>query len=412
MGKYLDSLKEQFEEISDGIEETLDRAADENREVTKDEQTAIDRDASRAEELKKAIEHYTEIEVSRSKVADLSSKVPSRPQRTSTTVVVERDRDPEKELLDAFPTMGDYIVTVGRALRGDKEAGELIERATAHQTTADNPGIIPRPIVAPVITATSNDRPFITSIANKRLPAGSFDRPTITQHVAVGIQAAEKDLTASQKLLIGKLPVSASTYAGHLNISRQDIKWSSPGIMQIVAEDFVHRYAVETDKDAVTQFLASIENDPIAGDLTAAGVTGAIFEAAAAAMTTADGAPLPDTIWASPDVWGQLGGLVNNNGTLVFPSVTPTSAAGNLLGLRLVVDPWLTAGTAVVGPARFLEWYEDVDGLMQVAEPDVLGQLVGYAGFGAFLNTKPDLFTPLTLTAPVEAPALAKTSSK
>jgi hypothetical protein len=94
----------------------------------------------------------------------------------------------------------------------------------------------------------------------------------------------------------------------------------------------------------------------------------------------------------------------------VFPSVTPTSSAGNLLGLRLVVDGNFTAGTAVVGVSRYAEWFEDIDGLMQVGEPDVLGQLVGYAGFGAFLNTKPDLFTPLTL--PVAAPGVTRVAAK
>jgi hypothetical protein len=38
---------------------------------------------------------------------------------------------------------------------------------------------------------------------------------------------------------------------------------------------------------------------------------------------------------------------------------------------------------------------------MQVGEPDVLGQLVGYAGFGAFLNVKPAAFTEFTVPAPV-----------
>jgi hypothetical protein len=56
----------------------------------------------------------------------------------------------------------------------------------------------------------------------------------------------------------------------------------------------------------------------------------------------------------------------------------------------------------IMGPSRLCEWYEDVDGLMQVGEPDVLGQLVGYAGFGAFLNVAPPAFSKFT--APVPAP--------
>lgn len=420
MGRYLDSLTAQFDEITEGIEDTLNRAADEGREVTADEATAVERDQAKAEELKKAIDHYGQIEITRSKVAEIRSRVPAGAQRTTTAVVVEREKDPDLVLREAFPTAGDYIVTAGKAMRGDKAALEQIERATQHQTLADNPGIVPRPIVGPVITAVGNERPFIASIANKRLPAGSFDRPNITQHVGVGVQAAEKDLTESRKLLLGKLPVTAKTFAGHLNISRQDIKWTQPGIMQIVAEDFAHEYAVETDQDACTQFVASITNAPIpVATFDAASVTAAIFQASVASMSLADGSPLPDTFWVAPDVWGALGGLVNNNGVQVFPSMTATATNGNPLGLKLVVDPFFPAGTAIVGPSRYAEWFEDVDGFMSVAEPDVLGQLVGYAGYGAFLNTKPALFNELTITLPAAAPAppaeeppAAKTASK
>lgn len=409
MGKYLDNLTIQFDEILAANDEILNRAADENRELTADEQKIVERDQGKAEELKKSIDYHAGLEVTRSAVAAVRAKVPVG----SASPMLQRSggsEKPEPTLEELFPSVGDYIVTVGRALRGDKEAGELIQRATAHQTTADNPGIIPTPIVGPVITAVGNDRPFISSISQKPLPAGSFDRPIITQHVAVGVQTGEKTETASRKLLIGKLPVTADTFAGHLNISRQDIKWSSPGIMTLVAEDFVHEYAVETDASAAAEFAASPTGAPVTVATTdAAGITTAIYEAAANVMATAHGAPLPDTLWVSPDVWGTVGSLVNTNGTLVFPSVTPTSNAGNLLGLKLVVDPAFPAGTAILGPSRYAEWFEDVDGLLQVAEPDVWGQLVGYAGYGAFLNTRPDLFTKLILpVTPFAAPAKSK----
>ena len=408
MGKYLDGLREQFDTITEGIEQVLDRAADENREVSDQEAELVKREQVKAEDLKKSIEHYATIERTRADVSATMAKVPTTPAPSTVQRQRVGGQDEPAKPEDLFPTAGDYIVTVARAMRGDKEAAELIQRATQHQTTADNPGLLPSPIVGPVIYGVSNDRPFIESITKKALPAGSFDRPVVTQHVGVGKQDGEKTLTESRKLLVGKLPVAASTYAGHLNISRQDIKWTQPGIMQIIAEDFAHEYARETDQDAVAQFLASITNDPVVVDtFDAASITAAVFAAASAAMSTGDGAPLPDTLWVSPDVWGMFGSLVNNNGTLVFPSVTPTSSAGNPLGLKMVVDPWFEAGTAVVGPSSYLEWFEDVDGLIQVAEPDVLGQLVGYAGYGAFLNTKPTLFTPITVPAPTE-PVTAK----
>jgi HK97 family phage major capsid protein len=404
---YLDRLNDEFDTITAGIDDILNRAAAESREVTADESQLIERDQSRAEEVNKSIEHYAGIEQTRAKVAATRAKLPPSPTVQRSTVQVEdRQPDPDAELLREFPTAGDYITTIGRALRGDKEAGEKIARATVtqHQTLADNPGIVPRPVLGPVIDLVDNSRPFITSISQKALPAGSFDRPIITQHVAVGVQSAEKQPTESQKLIIGKLPVTAATYAGHLNISRQDIKWTSPGIMQIVADDFATIYADETDQAAVEQFLASLTDNsaiPIT-DFDAAGISGAIFGAAAATLSSGTKAALPDTLWCSPDVWGSLGGLTTPNGGLLFPSMNPGSTQGNVLGLELVADPHFPAGTLILGPSRFAEWYEDLDGFLSVQEPDVLGQLVGYAGYGAFLNTAPTKFQ--TLTLPVAPP--------
>jgi hypothetical protein len=101
----------------------------------------------------------------------------------------------------------------------------------------------------------------------------------------------------------------------------------------------------------------------------------------------------------------------------MFPSLPPESATGgNVMNLGVVVDGYFPAETMILGPRRYAEWYEDLDGLMQVGEPDVLGQLVGYAGYGAFLNTQPSKFTKFTLSFPAGAGATrtpaAKSSSK
>jgi HK97 family phage major capsid protein len=390
MGAYLDRLNAQFDEIRDGIDAVVNRAAEDNRDVTETEQGQVDRDRTRLTELQTAIGHYTELENQSGKVAELRRTLPA-PVQTRTA----KESEPEYEAAREFPTAGDYAYTVHRALAlKDPEAVAKLERATAHQLTSDNPGIIPRPVLGPVLNFLNATRPFINAISNRPLPGPSFDRPTITQHVAVGKQAAEKTLTDSQKMVVGKIPVNAATYAGHLNISRQDIKWSSPAILNIVFDDFAAMYALATCDDAVTQFAASIAgNAPVAiPSADAAGFNSAFFGAAAASLT-ANGVPA-DTLFASPDMWATLGGAVNpNSGNPVFPSMSLGSSSGNPLGLKLVVDEHFAAETLVMGPSRLVEWYEDVDGLMQVGEPDVLGQLVGYAGYGAFVNVNPAAFT-------------------
>lgn len=394
MGAYLDRLNSQFDEITAGMTALTNRAADENRDVNDDEQTQVDRDKGRLDELTKAIEHYTGLETTGAKVAELRRSVPASPVR-----VVTGSPEPEAyDLLREFPTVADWAITVHRAtVLREPEAREALDRATAHQKIADNPGIVPRVILGPVLNQIDSARPFIESISKRPLPSGKFDRPVVAQHVDVQKQAAEKDLTASQKMTINLLAVTAATYAGHLNISRQDIKWTSPGILQIVFDDFAFVYAVRTCADACAQFVASVAGSqavPITAPADGAKVTKALYGAAALSLT--DGEVLPDTLWVSPDVWANMGGMVTGTGVPSFPSLSITSPGGNPLGLRLVVDAHFPAQTAITGPARYAEWYEDVDGLMQVQEPDVLGQLVGYAGYAAFLNAAPGTFMRVT----------------
>lgn len=403
MGAYLDRLNAEYDEAVKGIDATIDRAAEEKRDVTDDEAKGVERARERMTTLKQEIERYTQIDRESADVARLRA---SAPVTTRTQV---QDKPEEFDVAREFPTVADYAITVHRAtaLR-DPKAREILERATAHQTTADNPGLIPRPILGPVLNFIRSQRPFINSISNRPLTAPKFDRPVITQHVAVGEQAQEKTLTESQKMLIGTLPVAATTYAGHLNISRQDIKWTSPGILQIVFDDFAAIYAQVTNNSAADDFVASVDSAAVViPDWD--GFNGAIYGGAQTALT--EGGVFPDTLWVSPDVWVGMGSQVHaNTGLPIFPSLSVTSEAGNPLGLRLVVDASFPAATMVMGPSRFAEWYEDVDALMQVGEPDVLGQLVGYAGYGAFLNVNPDAFTKFTAPAPAPA-AAAKTTT-
>lgn len=395
MGAYLDRLNSEFDSIRTGIDTLVNRAADDNRDVTEDEQKQVDRDQARLTDLGKAITHYTQLETDAQSVADLRAKVRPAPQLVRSGP----DKPAPYALTDDFPTAGDYAVTLHRAMVAKApDAIEKVERATQHQLLADNPGLIPATVLGPVVNLIDSTRPFIQSITKRPLPAGKFSRPYVDQHVAIAEQTQEKTLTASQKLTVLDLDVVAKTYAGHLNISRQDIKWTSPGILQIVFDDFAVVYAITTCGVACADFVASITSAAV--PITAAtgeAVTQALYQGAAAALDSGGG--LPDTLWCAPDAWAQMGGMFNANGSAAFPSLSLTSQGGNPLGLRLVVDQHFPAGTMIAGPSRLAEWYEDVDGLMQVGEPDVLGQLVGYAGFAAFLNVAPDAFTKYTLPA-------------
>ena len=61
---------------------------------------------------------------------------------------------------------------------------DLYNRAAAHQTTADNPGLLPTPIVEPVVNFIDQSRPITTWLGPRQIPSQSWTRPKVTQHTA------------------------------------------------------------------------------------------------------------------------------------------------------------------------------------------------------------------------------------
>lgn len=388
MGKYLDRLREEAQTITEGINLLVDRAADDGRDVTPDEARQVERDEGRLTELATAIEHYAAIEDTAARVAAVRSTA-TPPRQTQTGPA----GPPAYDMAAEFPSAGHYAATLHRAwVEKDPAAIEAIDRATAHQKTTDNPGLIPRPVVGPLINTLSGTRPFIASISNHPAPTQKFDRPRVTQHVAVDKQANEKDLTASQVMMIDPIGVALETYAGHLNISKQDIRWSQPSILQVVFDDFTKMYARRTDLVACTEFPVEItQTAPLAGWTDAA-----IEDWLRDAVNTVAGADdaVMDTLWMSTDVWAAIGGARTTQGNLAYN--LPIGGGGDVSGLKPVMDRNFPAQTLIAGDSSLAEWWEDLEGFMSVDEPSVLGQMVGYAGYADLVILNPDAFVKAT----------------
>ena len=127
-----------------------------------------------------------------------------------------------------YRSAGEYVMDRWRGGLGQQEALNRLDeyhRAAAHQTTSDNPGLLPEQILGPVINFVDNSRPLTTAIGPRQLPSGTWSRPRVTQHTNVQPQGGEKTELVSRKMTIAKLPVTATTYGGYVNVSRQDIDW-------------------------------------------------------------------------------------------------------------------------------------------------------------------------------------------
>jgi hypothetical protein len=233
--------------------------------------------------------------------------------------------------------------------------------------------------------------------------------------VTVGAQAGEKTQLSSQNMVIGSVSFTKSTYGGTVDISRQDMDWTSPAAWDILVRDLAQVYAVQTEQAVATDFAAkatgtkppALPVSPVLADWSKGLYTAGMHSYQAALR-------MPARIWCGVDVWAALGSLVDTT-RVVLPVDTTremgapgtselASFAGDLFGLPRVVCPLLPAKTIIVGPSDLYEMYEEVVGLLSVIEPSILGVQVAYGGYVAFNSLAQTAYVPLDLSAVTSIP--------
>ena len=355
----------------------LEDAKAQGRDLTANDMELIERSrntmAEKAKQLDPLKQAHEISQQSRQMVGELNLRSPDRP--------------PEVE----YRSAGAYVLDYWKAGLGSEEATRRIrtfDRAAAHQTTADNPGLLPEQMVGPVINFIDESRPLISFFGPRHLPSGTLQRPKITQHTAVAAQAGEKTELTSRKMIVGKVPVTSSTLGGYVNVSRQDIDWTQPQIMDLVIQDLAGQYAILTeDTFADALMTAATAETPLpTGAATAAQVSAALWAAVGNVYAATKGiGRLFQAV--SPDMLGIVGPL--------FAPVNPTNAqspgmsagdfgpgtVGQISGVPVIVSAGLNAGSWLVGSTAAAEVYEDRIGSLQVVEPSVLGIQVAYAGY-------------------------------
>jgi HK97 family phage major capsid protein len=330
--------------------------------------------------------------------------------------------------LPEYRSAGEYLVDLirARALMGgepDPEARRRVqlinERVVANQTTVNTPGILPLPIVGQVVDLIDDRRPLIQSLGGSRglggIPGATFTRPKVTQHTTVAVQAGEKTQLSSQNMVIGNVSFSKATYGGTVDISRQDMDWTSPGAWDILVRDLAQVYSVQTETAVAADFVTkatgtkppALPATPILADWSKGLYTAGMHSYTA-------GQRMPTRIWCSLDVWAALGSLVDTNRVVLPVDTTREMGApgtsqlamfsGDLFGLPRIVVPLAPAKTCIVGPDDLYEVYEEVIGLLSVIEPSILGVQVAYGGYVAFNTLAGTAYVPLDLSAVTNLP--------
>jgi HK97 family phage major capsid protein len=304
-----------------------------------------------------------------------------------------------------YRSAGQYICDQWSAHLGDRGAQERLEiytRAAAHQKTADNTGVIPIPQIGEVINFIDASRPIVNAIGPREMPSQNWYRPIVTQQPTVGVQgsagaaADEKAELVSQKMLLTKVTGTAVTYGGYVNVSRQDIDFSSPQIMDIIIEGLANAYALQTETATATALDASAAtNVGYGASPTAATLTAALWSAMGTIYAAVKGAPGKVVLAVAADRLAVFGPLFppfnvqNGQSAGLLAGNFGSGEIGNVAGIELRMSPGCASGKAFLFHTAAVDVFEQRVGSLQAVEPSVLGIQVAYAGY----------FTPVLIPA-------------
>jgi len=386
--------EQELEERNSACQAIIANANDAERDLNNAEKETLSGLRHRMGEIKAQLE---ELEAT----ADIAGQVESRMKQIDVAITTARRVG---STVVEYRSAGQYICDQWAAHLGDRTAQERLEvytRAAAHQKTADNTGVIPIPSIGEVINFIDASRPMVTAIGPREMPSQNWYRPLITQQPTVGVQGSagaagdEKSELVSQKMLLTKLTGTAVTYGGYVNVSRQDIDFSSPQIMDIIIEGLANAYALQTETATGTALDASAAtNVGYGASPTAVTLAGAVWSAAATIYAAVKGqgrlvlAVAPDRLAVFGPLFppynvqnGQSAGLLAGN----FGS----GEVGNVSGVQLIMSPGLASTKAFLFSTAAVDVFEQRVGSLQAVEPSVLGIQVAYAGY----------FTPVLIPA-------------
>jgi uncharacterized protein len=305
------------------------------------------------------------------------------------------------EFMAAYHIGGDTFKNMNAAVQEyAKSQRTALQAAAGDVLTTDTPGLLPVPVLGPLVQDINFLRPAVNAIGARAYPDGgaqkTFVRPTITTHTSVGTQSTELSAASATTMVIASNSVSKTTLAGQVTLSVQDIDFTSPAAMQQILNDLMGEYMIASDNLCADNLLSAATSSGV-WDGTLADLLTSIYDAASDISSNRNW--MPTHIFVSVDVWAQLGKLADSTGRPVFPFIAnglsgqnalgAGSAAtwnGNPLGLELVVDSNFAAKTMVItrvgqGAGDAYEFYEQQRGLMSVEVPATLGRTFSYHGY-------------------------------
>jgi len=305
------------------------------------------------------------------------------------------------EFMAAYHIGGDTFKNMNAAVAEYSASKKTALQAAAGDVlTTDTPGLLPVPVLGPLVQDLNFLRPVVEAVGARAYPdsgqSKTFIRPTITTHTSVATQSTELSAVSATTMVIASNSVAKTTLAGQVTLSVQDIDFTSPAAMQLILNDLMGEYMIASDNKAADDLLTAATSSGV-WDGTVADLLKSVYDSA---VDISNGRNwTPTHMFVSPDVWGQLGQLADTTGRPVFPFIgagltgqnalgnaTASSWNGNPLGLQLVVDSNFAAKTMIItrvgqGQGDAYEFYESIRGLMSLENPSTLGRNMSFHGY-------------------------------
>jgi hypothetical protein len=305
------------------------------------------------------------------------------------------------EFMAAYHIGGDTFHNMNKAVAEYTASKRTaLEAAAGDVLTSDTPGLLPVPVLGPLVQDLNFLRPVVEAVGARAYPDGgrskTFTRPTITTHTSVASQATELSAVSATTMVIAANSVTKTTLAGQVSLSAQDISFTNPAAMQLILNDLMGEYMIASDNLAADNMLSAATSSGV-WDGTVADLLKSVYDSASDISSNRNW--LPTHMFVSVDVWAQLGQLADTTGRQIFPlianglsgynaagSQSATSWNGNPLGLQLVVDSNFAAKTMIItrvgqGQGDAYEFYESIQGLLSVDTPSTLGKTMSFHGY-------------------------------
>ena len=317
----------------------------------------------------------------------------------SHTEALERRLDvlatstPATPSVPTFRSFGDWAKGVASQKDEAIALYRAFENAESGSVLADS--ILKNAWVSDTIRILNAGRPTFTTFSSAALPADgmTIEYPLLdTDTSDIAEQAAEADELAFGKITLTSATAPVKTYGGYTDMSRQVIERSSINYVDAAFRAMVAKYASVTNGVIRAKLIAEAANFNTAS--VAAWSADAMLEALAdSAVKVNDDTGLPlQFILASSDVFKSLAKLVDgadrpilsNTGATVntFGSINPVGLTANILGLPVVVDPSLAAGSMYVGNSSAVTTYESAGAPFRLNDEDITNLTNKFSVYG------------------------------